>query len=86
MTIKNKLDKESTRKDIFAEKLPTVIQSKTVQVTALVSCNFSLKIRADKTKLAKTDPQARIVVTVSDKFRLNKPIIAQETSGNKGIK
>lgn len=86
MTIKKIADKPSTKKDILAEKLPTEIQSKSVTVSAAGLWSFSIKIKAATTKDAKTEPLATMPVRDFDKLRFNKPMIAQEMSGNKGIK
>lgn len=78
-------DKGSMRKDIVAEKLPTVIQSKTITVSGVGLWSFSIKIKTATTNDANTEPLAMIPVKDFDKLRFAKPMIAQLTSGNRGI-
>ena len=78
-------DKGSIRKDMVAEKLPTVIQSKTITVSGVGLCNFSMKINTATTNDAKTEPLAMMPVKDFDKLRFVKPMIAQLMSGNRGI-
>ncbi len=85
MTNRKIEDKGSMRKDIVAEKLPTVIQSKTMMVSGAGLWSFSIKIKTATTNDAKTEPLAMMPVNDFDKLRFAKPMIAQLTSGNRGI-
>ena len=84
MSSKKIEDKGSTKKENLAEKLPTVIQSKTVTISGVGLPNFSIKIKADTTNDANTAPLAKIPVSDFDKERFAKPIIAQLKSGKSG--
>ena len=85
MTNKKILDSESTKNDILAENEGVEIQSNKVIVSGAGLCSFSIKIKTATTNDAKTLPLAIILVKFTDKLRFKRPIIAQLTSGNRGI-